>query len=974
MKLNDLIWHPSVFSPLGENIIFESLPESLAKAASIWPKSIAIVSNEKTYNFQELAERAAGLAEEISEAAIAPGPIALLQSLDFDAIAAWFACSIAGRPFVLLEPDHPPARLLEIIENSRCALVIGDHKTSQILLNFPKEKFLISDGRMGIIQENHGLRSDEPAMIFPTSGSTGKPKLIVYSTKTMQVKVQSSIKQMQITLGARVMIASSHGNYGFLHHALVFLLSGGSLCLADIKSKGFDAILQAITQQGARHVRFTPSLFRKLAILPQAFDALSLLDGVRFSGEPLLENDLRLAKSLLKPESLIQNIYGSTESALFIWSNTDDTLFPEESTIPIGKIYPHASYAIRPLENKKENNGFGELLIRSAFHALGDLHDGKIHKERFTLFEEDIEDRVYATGDIVQQKADGNLIHLGRMGRMVKIRGNRVFLTEVENEMRSIPGVNAAAVVERKEQETSNLYGFISAEKNVSAEKVHTWLASRLPDYMIPKSILLIPQIPLLAGGKVDYMTLINQVPCSSETPINILEKDDFVRLCTLWDSILWKGAHRQKGTFFALGGDSLSLMMLSVEIEQHFGHRIPLEEFRENSTLSALAAILQIETPPLTEKEKNKKLDADFFWPSLHTAKGVALAMPAYDGWSTAYPFKQAGFMDDHDIWVVNIPLKGESLLDPNKLKKVAFDIVEGIQAGTIPTPNIIFGYSFAGGLAWLVSRLLADTPHCPKFVIMVDAPALHRLEKFKTRALTKALNLDKESSQPTVIHIRRQGLPLVGFEGSGTSSWNANDPIQLLIELPTVDHLEMQKWNMLEMAKDTLNSFLNNTETSNYIKISEHAPDLLGVHIFRALNGCRVSLAKVLAEFTESPEMFQQDHFLTSLFLMALEKDAKKCKELMCFALKKWPNSRIIHYLNNRISRNPHWLFSENIPKIYPLNILAIEISLARINKLHDQPKAPLIKDFILAFDVLSAMIKVEWRKRIKHEFPEK
>ena len=92
-------------------------------------------------------------------------------------------------------------------------------------------KKLIPGHHLASLQLENCLGCSEPAMIFPTSGSEGASKLIAYSSTTLQVKAQSSRRLMQIPEGARVVIAGSHGNYGFLHHAFVFLLSGGALCL-----------------------------------------------------------------------------------------------------------------------------------------------------------------------------------------------------------------------------------------------------------------------------------------------------------------------------------------------------------------------------------------------------------------------------------------------------------------------------------------------------------------------------------------------------------------------------------------------------------------------------------------------------------------------------------------------------------------------------------------------------------------------
>lgn len=967
---NDLIWNKSIFSPPERESIFESLPNSLAKVAALWPDSIAVLSDGKKYNFYDLACRVAGLAEEINEAASLSGPVALVQSVGFDAIAAWFACALSGRSFVLLEPDHPPSRLFEIIETANCSLVLVDSTTIKIFSNFPKLNLLIPNGRIGKLSKGKGLPFNEPTMIFPTSGSTGNPKLITYSATTILVKVQSSIALMRVPKEACVLIAGSHANYGFLHHALVFLLSGGTICLEDIKSGGFVAIIQAINHLGVRHVRFTPSMFRKLAQLPQAFHALRHLDGVRFSGEPLLASDLELANSVLKPECIIQNVYGSTESALFIWSSTNDKVQVKEATVPIGWIYPLSSYAIKPIENVGGDNNIGELLIRSSFHALGDFKAGIINQERFSPLADTQDERIYATGDIVQQLADGSLIHLGRIGRMVKIRGQRVFLNEVENQLLTIPGVSGAAVVERPEQDGIVLYGFITInDEQITAEIALDKLSKLLPDFMLPRSLKILSEIPLMLGGKVDYLALcLNISTRYAESKSNVAKGNEFDRLIQVWDSILWEGAHKHDADFLALGGDSISAMVLSVEIERVFGKNLPIEAFRKNSTLRNLAAILEIESPQFII-EKNEKLIIRQVLSSLETSKGIALGMPGVGGWAPALRYRQAGFFQDHDIWVADYPINKGSMLQSEKWWSAALEIVKSIREGLIPPPRVVFGFSFGGGLAWLVSRLLAGTSQCPKFVVMVDAPPLHRLRNFNNQALKNALDLVAHIQPSPALHIRRAPISKFGVGGGSISAWKAEDNIQMVVNLPTVNHSEMVIWNMLTLATDAVNIFLSQKPIINPWTPTLPAPNFLGVHIYNAINGNQQALNKVMVELRKDINKFNIEHLIILIFVMNLKNDNEKARELISYIVTKWPNARTAQYLYRRMRRNANMLLTKNVPRIYPLNFASFEIGLANSKQKNDYSIPHSIKVLFMAYDAFFSIIVAGWaRWRLK------
>lgn len=957
--VKDLIWHHSIFPSLENEKIIKTLPKALIELVEEKAYSPAVVLENKTYTFQDLANRVAGLSEEINELGNYSGPIALVQKIGIDAIAAWFACSLSGKPFLLLEPDNPKERLIELIRSSGCTLALVDQSTSSILEDLPEMALLISKGRLSKFNQAKGLSPEDPAMVFPTSGSTGNPKLITYATTTIQVKVQASIQLMEIEEGARVMIAGSHSNYGFLHHALVFLLSGNSVFLADIKVAGFNSILTGITDFGVRHLRFTPSLFRKLATLPKAKEALRLLNAIRFSGEPLLASDLKLAQSKLNEDCLIQNVYGSTESSLFIWKNTDDNHSEATPTVPVGRIYPHSMYAIRPLDNEDIKEGKGELLIRSKFHALGDLNRGGIDSERFSLVEGSSDERVYASGDIVQQLENGTLLHLGRLGRMVKIRGNRVYLTEVEQQLRSIPGVTEAVVVDTVEQENTILYGFITTDlERENSGEVRSKLSSKVPDYMVPKRILTLAEMPLLVGGKVDIQSLIVLVSSPDQNNQLDTEISDADRLIQIWDKHLWEGAHNHHSDFFSLGGNSLGYMILLDDLEKSFGKSFSSNQLRTQCTLKNIADKLGIESPTEISVIKYKSLQAKFSCPSLVNSKGVALAMPNVGGASQAYPFYQAGFFQDYDMWVVELPSTSGSLLQENKWWDAACEIVQGIKEGVIPSPKIIFGYSFAGGLAWLVSRLLADTDCKPEFVVMVDAPALHRRRRLGHRVIKKALKALTNVVSPPVLHIRRASLNNEDVYRESIQEWNKSDNVQHVIDLPTVDHFEMIKLELLAYAKDAVTSFLSNKEVNFHWSSIQSPPDFPGCHLFYAFKGRNDSLVKLKEKLARGTEYIEERLHLELAILMHCTNDKTKSEELIRTILSKRPDFLRVLIANRRLRHKADILFSEDFPKIYPISIVSIDEKLTAMKNSTIQPKPRTYRQLILFIDVTIAL----------------
>lgn len=900
-----LAWHASPFAPPDPALTSETLPAALTRAVGLWPTRTAVQVGERSFSFGDLAQRAAGIAEEIRRSSAPPGPVALVQSPGLDAVAAWFACGLVRRPFLLLEPSHPTARLVELIAAASAPLVVCDQATFDKLPGGISARRLQPDESTQPWRIDDPVDADEPAMIFPTSGSTGRPKLVTYSSRTLQVKVQASRTLMGIPLGARVLIAGSHGNFGFLHHALVFLLSGGTLCLADIRADGMSGVLHAIQQCGVKHVRFTPSLFRTISREPEARAALRSLEAVRFSGEPLLNSDLDLAQALLDPHCLIQNVYGSTESTLFIWNMGDET-DPAAGAVPIGNIYPCSSYALGPLEDNANDTDTGELLLRSAFHALGDLNNGVIDPGRFPAVSSSDTERVYATGDIVRRLPGGGLVLLGRSNRVVKIRGQRISLAELENHLRALPGVTGAAVVVRNEANENALYGFITlADDGARPVNTRNWLKDRLPEFMLPRQVQVIDQIPMLPGGKVDYEALGNSVhQLPHEPTIQAVPQGDYGRITGIWHSVLGWGAHDPQNDFYALGGDSLKLMQLGLAVEREFGRSLPGDAFRANPTLAGLANALEIPAPK-AEIPARDPIRIRAFCSARLPSKGIALGMPGWHGSAVVSPFHEADLFPDHEIWSADVSLSAGNMLEKHRWWQTAVQIADRLRQASAPAPRIMFGYSIGGSIAWLVGRLLAGTPQAPEFIVMVDATPMHRLPQYWSRTMSKRLGFNTPDRLPATLHIRRASLEKVGIVSGSAQTWQPQDNVVAALDLPTIDHIDMGQASVLRLAAPWMLQVL--------APLPDHASpqqvatgiETLGGRIYGMITS---GDARGTAEFEGlfenlSAGMRHHDAFL---YLILRDGERGQVRHFLRQALVHHPGSRLLHYAARRLQRS--------------------------------------------------------------------
>jgi len=204
--------------------------------------------------------------------------------------------------------------------------------------------------------------------------------------------------------------------------------------------------------------------------------------------------------------------------------------------------------------------------------------------------------RLYRTGDLVRWRPDGSLEFLGRIDGQVKIRGYRVEPGEIEAALEAHPDVASAIVVPREEKPGDRrLIAWVipAAGREVDPRELRSFLAARLPDSMVPASIVPADSLPRTPSGKVDRRAL------ARRSPSTVVESREFVAprtavgeaLAAIWSEVL--GIERVGATadFFDLGGHSLLGVQVTSRIRGVFGIELPLRALFEDPTLEALAA-----------------------------------------------------------------------------------------------------------------------------------------------------------------------------------------------------------------------------------------------------------------------------------------------------------------------------------------------------------------------------------------------
>jgi amino acid adenylation domain-containing protein len=509
----------------------------LDRSAQNRPLHTAVEDDESgTITYQELAALSDRLRNRLRHLGVGRGDrVGLYLRKSIDAVAAIFGVLKAGAVYVPVDPGAPVARNAYILTDCSVKVVVvencfeerlraeigGGGETPHFLRlegtggGRPLSQSLdnLQDSDPAPAAETEVVSPDDLAYILYTSGSTGKPKGVMLSHRNAVSYVDWCSEVFEPHETDRF---SSHAPFHFdlsILDIYVPIKHGATLVLigADI---GKDPVRLAALIADKRITSWysTPSILCLLAQYGrlQQHD-YSALRTVLFAGEVFPIKHLRALKNLL-PEPRYLNLYGPTETNVCTYYEVPDQI-PEERTqpYPIGKVCSHFQAIVVDERGQEVSAGQeGELCMSGAGVMQGYWNLPERTARAFLI---DASGRSwYKTGDIVVQEADGNYIYVGRRDRMVKKRGYRVELGEIEAGLYRHPAVKEAAVVALTDAENGvRVKAFLSCKEPAnrpSLIELKRFCAENLPIYMVPDLFAFREVLPKTSTDKIDYRQL----------------------------------------------------------------------------------------------------------------------------------------------------------------------------------------------------------------------------------------------------------------------------------------------------------------------------------------------------------------------------------------------------------------------------------------------------------------------------------
>lgn len=505
------------------------------------PERIALESSVgEPWSYERLVEAARDIAGRLRAHGVGPGDrVALHAAKTPDTVAALFGILKAGAAYVPIDPDAPPGRAAFIAADCGVSAVIADPERLERMVGEGEGTGFGLAETCGPFALALAAEAPPPAVAPPadlafvlyTSGSTGLPKGVMITESAALSFVDWCRQTFEVGPEDR---CSSHAPFHFdlsVFDLFVCLGSGGTLVLINSILARLPLHLARFAEERRITVWYsTPSaltLFLTSGAL--ARHDLSALRVVLFAGEVFPIKHLRQLRRAL-PKARMFNLYGPTETNVCTWFEVPDLIEDDRTDpLPIGVACAHLRTRVEVAEGRSARPGEeGELMVAGAGVMAGYWNRPEATSRAWAV--DAAGTRWYRTGDFVREDAQGRYLFVGRRDRMVKRRGYRIELAEIEAALYRHPAVSAAAVIARDHDGQPVVEAFVECVGPEGPEELglRSFCGTQLPHYMCPDTFVRTETLPRTPTDKVDYRHLaalretasttqpVEERPCSS--------------------------------------------------------------------------------------------------------------------------------------------------------------------------------------------------------------------------------------------------------------------------------------------------------------------------------------------------------------------------------------------------------------------------------------------------------------------------
>ncbi|KAJ1971112.1 hypothetical protein H4R35_005459, partial [Dimargaris xerosporica] len=539
------------------------------------------------WTYEQVHQQAQCLASELHRLGVThQSPVALLFRRSPAFVWSMLAVLLLDAVYIPIDASNGYERIQGILDELNRPVVVTEHCHSSLIaqLCLGEDPVVFSDAidsapdlPWPAVATQERSAQNLAYMVF-TSGTTGKPKGVMVRHESAVNILQYIARTLKLDEHCRFLQVLNLAFDGCLIELFSTFAAGGTVVLAQ------EDIAHSLAQVNTCHLM--PSLLA-------AFDPADYpnLTTVISGGEPL---PWALGKQWAQHCRLL-NVYGPTETTIICHAG----LFDPEQAVSIGRPIANVHCHIVDAEFQLVPVGVqGQVCIAGEGVSSGYLNQPELTTRSF-IDNPFGPGKLYLTGDLGCWLPNGKVKIFGRQDHQVKLRGFRIELGEIEAAAQSVPGVNASAALVHDQ----HLVLFVSPAAVIISE-LQPVLCQRLPPYMVPHRIVTLNQLPVTAIGKVDRRALSELATTAwAETTVthNILPNSMLGQLIACIAGVLSMPSHAIDPTqsFFALGGDSISAIRLTVRCTKR-GWLISVPDLFKATSIAELAEVIETRQPEL--------------------------------------------------------------------------------------------------------------------------------------------------------------------------------------------------------------------------------------------------------------------------------------------------------------------------------------------------------------------------------------
>ncbi|MFT7840503.1 amino acid adenylation domain-containing protein [Saccharothrix sp. BKS2] len=585
-----------------------TLPARFAAVAAARPDAPAVADDRTRLTYAQLDRRSDRIAHVLLDRGVRPGDVVgLVLDRTVDLVAAVLGVLKCGAAYLPVDPDGPPERAAAQFADCGVATVLtSPGHAGHLPTGAPAPAVLRwDDGEFAAAPDTPvavEVPAGAPAYVIYTSGSTGAPKGVLVTHANVLRLFEACLRRFDV----------GPDDTWTLFHSCAFdfsvwelwgaLLHGGRLVVVPQRTtRAPDAFADLLAAEGVTVLSQTPSAFAQLARQLVARRPPGLrLRYVVFGGEALDHAALGGWFDAFGDEHpRLVNMYGITETTVHVTHRRVTRGDVGRGGSLIGPPLDDLSAYLLDDDLRPVPVGVpGELFVGGAGVALGYQGDPALTARRMLPdpFSPVPGRRMYRSGDIAVLRRDGELSYLGRRDEQHKIRGHRIELAEVRAALDRLPGVARAAVVVVEDRVgAATLVGYVVPEPGHAPDgaEVRGALLRGLPDWMVPSSVEVVPELPLTRNGKLDRAALAAHRAGreGARRPTGPApEGSAAATLGGIWSELLGVTDIGAEDHFFELGGHSLMVVQLVSRIHAAFGVDLPMVLLFERPRLQAMA------------------------------------------------------------------------------------------------------------------------------------------------------------------------------------------------------------------------------------------------------------------------------------------------------------------------------------------------------------------------------------------------